>query len=138
MSSQLPKRSGFRWSINEVLSLQREFELLGWSIDEIAQKHNRTPNAIMSKLDQEGFASHNVLYTHYHGLNNKMPHDKSSELSLEYDNEHNEDNESQTDYNVHNLSQRVDGIEENISEIRDMIRKMISTYIKPSISKSWF
>ena len=48
-------RYGNRWTVNEVLSLQREFELLGLSIDEIAQKHKRTPNAIMYKLDQEGF-----------------------------------------------------------------------------------
>ena len=63
MNSQLPTRSGFRWSVNEVLSLQREFELLGLTIDEIAQKHNRTTNAIIFKLDQEGFADYNELYS---------------------------------------------------------------------------
>jgi len=61
-------RNGYKWSVNEVLSLQREFELLEWSIGQIAQKHKRTPNAIMLKLDQEGFADYNVLYGNYHDL----------------------------------------------------------------------
>lgn len=51
----LPSRVGFKWSVNEVLALEREFDLLGWSIEQIAQKHNRTSNAIMFKLNKEGF-----------------------------------------------------------------------------------
>ena len=66
-------RIGNKWTINEVLSLQREFELLGWDIDQIAEKHGRTANAIMYKLDQEGFADYNVLYSNYHDLNTNMP-----------------------------------------------------------------
>ena len=38
------------------------------SIDDIALKHQRTPNAIMLKLDQEGIADYNLLYTSYHGF----------------------------------------------------------------------
>ena len=63
------KRNGYRWRVNEILSLQREYELLGMSIDEIAEKHNRTPNAIMFKLDQEGFADYNELYSKYYNSN---------------------------------------------------------------------
>ena len=47
-------RHNNKWTVNELLSLQREYELLGWSIDQIAEKHQRTPNAIMHKLDYEG------------------------------------------------------------------------------------
>ena len=47
------KRFGNRWTINECLQLEREFDLLELSIDEIAEKHQRTPNAIMIKLDSE-------------------------------------------------------------------------------------
>jgi hypothetical protein len=57
-----------RWTVNECLQLQREFELLQMSIDDIALKHQRTPNAIMFKLDQEGFADYNELYSNYHGF----------------------------------------------------------------------
>jgi hypothetical protein len=62
------KRFRNRWTVNECLQLQREFELLQMPIDDIALKHQRTPNAIMFKLDQEGFADYNVLYANYHGL----------------------------------------------------------------------
>ena len=79
-------RAGFKWTVNEILSLQREFELLGWTIDEIALKHKRTPNAIMYKLDQEGFADYNVLYSNYHDLNSRIDlWKKKSNLSLNYD-----------------------------------------------------
>ena len=56
------KRNGYKWTINECLQLQREYELLELSIDEIATNHKRTPDAIMYKLDHEGFANYNILY----------------------------------------------------------------------------
>ena len=96
MRTSLLTRVGFKWTVNEVLSLQREFELLGWSIDEIAQKHKRTPNAIMLKLDQEGFADYNLLYSDYY-FNNVMSNEKTSNLTLERNN-NDEYNESQLDY----------------------------------------
>lgn len=80
-------RAGFKWTVNETLSLQREYELLGMSIDEIAEKHKRTPNAIMYKLDQEGFADYNVLYSNYHDYNAKIPVSRknTSNVSLNFD-----------------------------------------------------
>jgi hypothetical protein len=75
-------RSGFKWNINEIISLQREFELLEWSIDDIAVKHKRTPNAIMFKLDQESFADYNILYSNYNQLNAKNSV-KTSQISLD-------------------------------------------------------
>jgi DNA-binding transcriptional regulator GbsR (MarR family) len=72
MSSER-SRIGNRWTVNECLQLQREFELLNLSIDEIADRHRRTPNAIMNKLDREGFANYNVLYNNYYNLNNDIP-----------------------------------------------------------------
>ena len=122
-------RSGFRWSVNEVLALQREFELLGLTIDEIAQKHNRTTNAIIFKLDQEGFADYNELYSN---LNNSESDDNSSEISLEYNYD---DNDSDTEYNsendLYNLSHRVNNIEKNIVDLNITIKNMWS-YIKQS------
>ena len=153
-------RNSFKWSVNEVLSLQREFELLGWSIDQISEKHKRTPNAIMYKLDQEGFADYNVLYSNYHDLNAPIPVEKKTDdIWLEHDdsedeesqvdddeeyveNADGEDNDSgdeddEDDY-VADLSERVYGLEESVSEIRDMIKQMMSTFSKSSSSKSWF
>ena len=72
------KRFGNRWTVNECLQLQREFELLQLPIHEIAQRHQRTPNAIMFKLDAEDMADYNVLYSNYHELNNLIPVTKNS------------------------------------------------------------
>jgi len=66
-------RNGNRWTINECLQLQREFELLNLPISEIACRHKRSPNAIMFKLVQEGLADFNVLYSNFHDLNDPMP-----------------------------------------------------------------
>jgi hypothetical protein len=155
-------RTGYKWSVNEILSLQREFELLGWSVEQIAEKHKRTPNAIMFKLDNEGFADYNVLYSNYHGLNSTLPvtrkpnttlnllsecDDTSSEQSEDdnadeeyFDDGADEEDEDEDDYDdgeddVANLSERVDGLEEGISEIRNMINKMMSLFTtKPDCS----
>ena len=48
------KRNGNRWTVNELLSLQREYELLEWNIQQIAEKHQRTERAILFRLDSEG------------------------------------------------------------------------------------
>ena len=48
-------RHGYRWTIPEILSLQREYELLHLSIPKIAEKHNRSENAIAAKIESENF-----------------------------------------------------------------------------------
>ena len=48
------KRNGNRWTVNELLSLQREYELLEWNIQQIAEKHQRTERAIIYRLESEG------------------------------------------------------------------------------------
>jgi hypothetical protein len=154
-------RAGFKWTVNEILSLQREFELLGWSIDQIAIKHKRTPNAIMYKLDQEGFADYNVLYSNYHNINSKMQIKKTPSLSLNYDydteiedsdvdddkndedyvdnpDEDDDDDEDEDEDQIANLSERVSALEESVSEIRDFIKQTMAkqfTNSKQSLSK---
>jgi hypothetical protein len=147
-------RFGFKWSVNEVLSLQREFELLGWSIDEIAQKHQRTPNAIMYKLDQEGFADYNELYSAHYGLNTSLSNKNSTQLNLQsfhsdsddfeqddddddedFEDEEDVDDEDEDDEDededeedeIANLSERLDNLEESISEIKYMIKQFMTT-----------
>ena len=50
-------RSGNKWRVNELLALQREYQLLEMSIQEIALKHERGVKAILFRLDTEGFIS---------------------------------------------------------------------------------
>ena len=110
-------RIGNKWSVNEVLSLQREYELLGWDIERIAKKHGRTPNAIMYKLDQEGIADYNVLYYNYHNSNE----DEASQICLKPS----DDNESHDE----ELVQRVSNLESELHEIKHMLKTLIKSYI---------
>ena len=48
-------RNGNKWTVNEVLALQREYELLEWTIQEISVKHKRSIGSILFKLTAEGF-----------------------------------------------------------------------------------
>lgn len=143
-------RNGYKWSINEILSLQREFELLGWDIDQIAAKHGRTVNAIMYKLDQEGFADYNDLFSnyHYHSSNNaKLASSRtqrvvSLEPSLSDDDDTVIDDEQDEDY-VDNceedddddddeddedpLTERVCKLESGLDEIKHMLKMLTSS-----------
>jgi len=47
------KRHGNKWTHNEVLALQREYELLEWDIQKIADKHERSVQSIIQKLFAE-------------------------------------------------------------------------------------
>ena len=136
------KRFRHRWTINECLQLQREFELLKLSIDEIATRHQRTPNAIMLKLNQEGFADYNVLYSNYYGLNSTIPvansathkdadvqdDDNSSDYenneSQEDDDESQEDDdEEQEDDDYKTLKTQVAALEKQINMLTEMFMK---------------
>ena len=62
MSKNHELRSGLKWTVNECLRLEREYDLLKLSVDEIALLHQRSPYAIMYKLDSEGIADFNDIY----------------------------------------------------------------------------
>ena len=49
-----------KWSVNELLSLQREYELLKMTPEEIAEKHERSVDAILFRLINEGFLEKRV------------------------------------------------------------------------------
>ena len=155
MTNTTANRIGNKWTVNEVLSLQREYELLNWSIDEIAAKHKRTANAIMFKLDSEGFADYNVLYSNYHKLNSTIPENRvqressvqnvlkgSSEDLSDDEEEYNEDNdedyidnaddeqdddEDEEDDEMANLSERMDNLESDIDEIKSMLKQLLKS-----------
>lgn len=60
------KRNGNKWAVNEVLALQREYELLEWTIQEISAKHERSIGSILFKLTAEGFIP---SWNHARGFN---------------------------------------------------------------------
>jgi hypothetical protein len=89
------KRFGNRWTINECLQLEREYDLLELSIDEMAERHQRTPNAIMLKLDSEGYADYCVLYSNY--KISKQQEEDEQEYEEEDDEEQQEEEEEEED-----------------------------------------
>ena len=118
------KRFGNRWTVNECLQLQREFELLQLSVDEISKIHQRTPSAIMFKLDQEGFADYNILYANYTKANyakanqtNVVNYDESSDESSD---ESEKDDESEKE-DTQRLKHRVMCLEKQITSLAALI-----------------
>ena len=126
-------RFGKRWTINECLQLQREFELLQLSIYEIAKRHQRTPNAIMFKLEQEGFADYNVLYSNYNNLNSTMndkkleqdsDEDEDSEDEDEDDNSEDEDDNSENDeLDCESLQSHIVRLEKQVIALTEIVMK---------------
>lgn len=143
------KRIGRRWSVNEVLQLQREYELLKWSLDKIAEKHQRTVNGVMLKLDAEGFASYNFLYGQYHNpcpvveLKPSISEDESDYSAdnedeeaedddysqEECDEEESDEDESDNEYDpIEDLAERVWNLETNVKNIGSMIGEMFQSW----------
>lgn len=115
------KRFGNRWTINECLQLEREFDLLELSIDEMAQRHQRTPNAIMLKLDSEGHADYNVLYSNYHALNTQIVSQTKAEE--EEDEEEDEDEDIELDEDGEPI------VKENVKKTNKVVKPKKATQL---------
>jgi len=110
------KRFGNRWTVNEVLSLQREYELLGWTIQEIADKHERSVKAILFKLETEGFID---------SWKDARGFDMES-YTASFETNRNDTNEDCDDTDEE-LSSRVWCLEVAVNDIKDMIQQLINT-----------
>ena len=125
-------RSGFKWNVNECLRLQREYELLGLSIDEISSLHGRSPLSIMYKLDAEGFDDFNTLYSNYNKLNGHIA-TKQEQPRLEEDNDDDNNDESQStvssiededdSYDIDSIKNHVSRLEKQIINLTELITK---------------
>ena len=109
-------RSGNRWTINELLSLQREYELLEWSVQQIAEKHQRTVEAILFKLEAEGFIS---CWNEARGFDSQLYQNTWSSVVTD-ENVVNDDIVSETD----KLTERVWNLETSLSEIGSLVKQM--------------
>lgn len=105
------KRANAKWTVNECLRLEREFDLLELSVQEIALLHERSPHAIMYKLDAEGMADFNEVF-----LNRQQ----KLKVSTSYDNDANEESESdedkEDDSSNYEASEEEDEEEDNVNE----------------------
>ena len=137
------KRSGNKWTVNEVLSLQREYELLELSIQEIATRHSRSVEAILYKLEAEDLIEHwcNARGFHtdnYISFNQDNNNDDNDE---EYEDDDLSDDESEDEDEIVNLTRRVNNLEDIVNEVRNMVTNFLVTQnnsIKTSSSSAQY
>jgi hypothetical protein len=127
-------RNGYKWTINECLRLEREYDLLKLSVPEMAALHNRTNYAIMCKLQAEGLADFNELYLQTYGsdhehqvnlmqnlsqTNPDADDDSDSEAESSYvpDLVDDSDSDSDEDVNEHYLAQQVKLMQKQINTL---------------------
>ena len=119
-------RSGNKWHINELLSLQREYELLEWSVQQIAEKHQRTVEAILFKLEAEGFIS---SWNEARGFDSQLYQNTWSSVGTD-ENVVNDDIVSETD----KLTERVWNLETSLSEIGSLVKQMFDGMVAKNTS----
>jgi len=137
-------RSGFKWTVNECLRLEREYDLLKLSVDEIALLHQRSHYAIMCKLDAEGIADFNKLYqqTYPNEVSNddsesEVEDDDSQDDDESYQDqeqeleEEDDDNESQAstdngdDYDNYDIKKQVGLLTKQLSNLTAIVYKSL-------------
>jgi hypothetical protein len=148
----LPYRHNFRWNINELLSLQREYELLEMTIQDIAAKHERTVDAILYRLQQEGYIetwidargyqeySKNFDYivgsldsgVNAYDYGEDVVEDDVNENDSDYQESECDDEGDEVEDDVSTLSQRVWGLETAVNDIKGMIGTLLSRFSSPS------
>jgi hypothetical protein len=148
--TSLPQRHNLKWNINELLSLQREYELLEMSIQDISTKHGRSVVAILYRLQQEGFIESWIDARGYQdfsktqnylvgsldsGINaydygEDVTQDNDSDYEEESDNEEsdNEESDDEEEQSISSLNQRVWSLETAVSDIKGMIGTLLSRF----------
>ena len=127
------KRHGNKWTINEILSLQREYELLEWSVYEIAEKHERTVIAIMSKLQKENFIT---SWNEARGFNIEEYQEDSCLLQTGNINEEYDDDDEEYDYTQDVYDDEDDDEKEIENNVRRIMNRLWS--LQTSIVKQLF
>jgi len=83
---ELTRRNRYKWRVNEILSLQREYELQELTIQEIALLHKRSVFSILHKLEKEQFI---------HNFNEARGYDQLNFWDDEYEENEEQDEEEE-------------------------------------------
>lgn len=129
------RRSGFKWTINELLSLQREYELLKWSVQQIAEKHERSDEAILFRLESEGFINSWNEARGYNQIDYQNAIEGGDSLESNCDEQEHEDSEEEEfdesicdeppNEDIHTLTDRVSSLESVIFDVKSMMQQMM-------------
>ena len=133
----MSKRHNKKWGVNEVLALQREYELLELSVTEIATKHKRSNKSILFKLTQEGFIEN---WESARGFNEcNLNADYFSEIK---DTQKLLTSSLQTQSSLDNsyIVERVETLEKNVFEFKSMLTKLLNdmSYLKTQFNSQPF
>ena len=126
------RRSGFKWTVNELISLQREYELLEWTVQQIAEKHERSVEAILFRLEEEEFISSWNTARGYNQINyqNAIEGGDSLESNVQEEEDEEDDDEESSiceDPNdIQVLTERVLTLENIIFDVKDMMQQLMS------------
>jgi len=128
-------RAGNKWTIPELITLQREYELLELTVQEIAQRHKRSVFAIVARLESEGLVEPGVL-ARGDVLNDDASVDSESVEDEDDDDYKSGDSDSDSDCDsaedveseksdVNKLSDRVWNLETSVNEIGGIVKQMM-------------
>ena len=122
------KRAHNKWTINELNRLQREYELLELTVQEISEKHERSIYAILYKLESEGMIQKG--WSDARGISNVFP-ELGDPLVIPSANYETDDscssNETSSNNDViTNLTKRMEAMEENIQVMTNAISKLLN------------
>ena len=141
------RRQGNKWTINELISLQREYELLELTVQQIAEKHQRSETAILYKLESEGlidswnnargfvsedyqnnFSSNKepVNYDEAEDVEECCGGDDDEEYQFVEEAESDDDDISEDESEVEKLTERVWSLETSVGEISSMVKNIYS------------
>jgi hypothetical protein len=146
------KRSGNKWSVNELIQLQREYELLEWTVQEIADKHQRSVTAILYRLEDEGFinswseargyqmgSDYDSNEVVYNNVEIEVGGDDNNSEYVCEDNDENSWNECDDNSSIpepvgddntitssDHINDRLDAIEETLANIKEMIATILA------------
>lgn len=127
MNNTTENRAGKKWTINEVLALQREYELLKMTIQEIAVRHQRSVDGILFKLEREGFIENWNVARGIKEYNTSYECDMAVTVTVEDCS----DDVSEVD----NLTERVWNLETSVTDIKGMVKNMFDTHVQKKNNK---
>jgi hypothetical protein len=132
------KRRGNKWTINETLQLQREYELLEWNVSEISEKHQRSVESILYKLEIEGFIdswknARGYCYNEY-----TTSHQKDViNFLLNHHHENVSENVSEEEKTNHDkLDDRVCNLESTVKDIASMVEQILTSITEKNVKNN--
>lgn len=139
------------WSVTEALSLQREYELLGLTPEEMADRHRRSVFAIISRLESEDYYAlgpenyvremiDSIVHTTVAGTgakndgakndgakNDRTKNDRTKNDCTQNDSTKNDSTKNDRPNNdtEKSISDRIRNVETSLTEIREVVTQMM-------------